>query len=435
MPNDTPRREFLRAASAAALLPSALRNVAAAPANERLTIAHIGLGRMGSGNLKFAMETGFQVVALCDVYQPALDKAQDIARQSGQSPKLVKDFREILADKSIDAVCISTPDHWHAYMTVEACKAGKDVYVEKPACVYVREGQLMIEAARKYNRIVQGGTMQRSGYFFKKAAEIVKSGDLGEITFCRTWQSGLSKKEGYGSPQDGPPVAGLDWEMWLGPAPERPFNANRWGVKPDAFSTFRYFWDYAGGAMTDWNVHLLDIVHYAFDDKIMPVRVTALGNRYYVEDNTETPDTMVATYQYPKFIATYESRTAAPAPLFEETYGTAFIGTKASLAVNRSGYRIFPAAKGAQPIVENDKTKSAMNLPHWQNFRDCIKTRQRPVAEIETTVRTSTACILSNLAMRHDTMLDWDDAAKTVKQADARQYLEFEYRAPWKLEV
>jgi predicted dehydrogenase len=434
MNSHTPaRRDFLKAATGAALT-SSLFTGKMKGANDKITIAHIGLGRMGSDNLRLAINTGFQVTAVCDVYQPALERAQASAGSLGQNPKAVKDFREIIADKSIDVVCISTPDHWHPYMMVEACKAGKDVYVEKPACVYVNEGLLMVEAARKYKRIVQGGTMQRSGYFFKKAVEVVKSGDLGDITFCRTWQSGLTTKEGIGNPPDGKPPADLDWELWLGPAPERPFNANRWGVKPGKFSTFRQFWDYAGGAMTDWNVHLLDIVQYAFDE-VMPTHITALGSKYFVEDNTETPDTMVATYQYSKFLATYESRTAAPAPMFDETYGTAFIGTKATLVVNRGGYKIIPVAKDAQTFIDKDETKTAMNLPHWENFMACVKTRQRPIAEIETTVRSSASCILSNIAMRSDTMLDWDDAAKTVKQDAAKKYLEFHYRAPWKLEV
>ena len=180
--------------------------------------------------------------------------------------KAVSDFREILSDKSIDAVSISAPDHWHAYMAVEACKAGKDVWVEKPSCVYVEEGVKMVEAARKYNHVVQAGTMQRSGRFFQKAREIVKSGDLGDITFCRTFQAGLAKKEGWGNPPDSAPPADLDWDLWLGPAPQRPFNANRWGVGDRTVSTFRYFWDYAGGAMTDWGVHLLDVVQFAFDE-------------------------------------------------------------------------------------------------------------------------------------------------------------------------
>ena len=148
----------------------------------------------------------------------------------------MKDFREVLADKSIDAVSIATPDHWHAYMTIEACKAGKDVWVEKPACVYVEEGVKMVEAARKYRRVVQAGTMQRSGGFFQKARDIVKSGDLGDITFCRAFQAGADQKEGYGNPHDSDPPPGLDWDLWLGPAPKRPFNANRWGVAAGQWS-------------------------------------------------------------------------------------------------------------------------------------------------------------------------------------------------------
>jgi predicted dehydrogenase len=405
-------------------------------ANDKITIAHIGMGAMGSGNLNLAMKTpGFQEVAVCDVYQPHLERAQAAAKKAGLDVKAVKDFREIIADKSIDVVCISTPDHWHAYMTVEACKAGKDVYVEKPACVYVGEGLKMVEAARKYRRIVQGGTMQRSGYFFKKAVEIVKSGDLGEITFCKTWQAGLSEKEGYGFPPDENPPAGLDWDLWLGPAPMRPYNLNRFGVVPKRWSTFRYFWDYAGGAMTDWNVHLQDIVHYAFDE-VMPVRVAAVGSKFYVNDNTETPDTMLATYQYPKFITTYESRTISPVQMFDEGYGTAFLGQKGALVVNRGGYKIIPAGKSTLPPFEDkSKEKSVMNEYHWQNFIECVKSRQRPIAEIETTVRTSIACILSNLAMRFDTPLDWDDNAQTVKQVEMRKHLIENYRAPWKLEV
>jgi predicted dehydrogenase len=428
--DSAPRRDFLKAALTTSIFTGNLKG-----ANDKLTIAHIGTGTMGRGNIGYAAKAGFQIVALCDVYQPNLERAQAQARKMAQEPRLVKDFREIIADKSIDVVCISTPDHWHPYMMVEACKAGKDVYVEKPACVYVEEGLKMVEAARKYKRIVQGGTMQRSGYFFKKAVEIVKSGDLGEITFCKTWQAGLTRKDGYGFPPDAPPPADLDWELWLGPAPKRPFNINRWGIVENRWSTFRYFWDYAGGAMTDWNVHLLDIVQYAFDE-VMPVKYASAGSKFFVSDNTETPDTMVASYHYPKFLCTYESRTAAPAPMFDMGYGTAFLGTRGTLAVNRGGYKIIPAGKSTlQAFEDNEKAKFTMNDPHWENFLECVKTRQRPIADIETTVRTSQACILSNIALRSGLTLDWDDTAKTVKQEAARKYLKAQYRAPWKLVV
>jgi len=254
-------------------------------ANDRPAVAFIGLGAMGSSNLGIAMKIPeVQPAALCDVYQPHLERAEAAARKAGHQPKLVTDFREILADKSIDAVCISTPDHWHAYMSVEACKAGKDVYVEKPASTYVEEGLKMVQAARKYKRVVQAGTMQRSGGYFLKAAELVKSGVLGDVTFCHAFQSGLTPKVRWGNPPDGEPPVGLDWDMWLGPAPKVPFNPNRWGVKTTTFPTFRYFWDYAGGAMTDWGVHLIDPIHQCFGDP-MPKAVTAMGDKFYVTDN------------------------------------------------------------------------------------------------------------------------------------------------------
>ncbi|MCL6545876.1 MAG: Gfo/Idh/MocA family oxidoreductase [Bryobacteraceae bacterium] len=429
------RREFLKAAGAAPFTTN-LFTGRLKGANDKVALGFIGMGAMGIGNLGYAMKIpGFQPVAICDVYRPYLERAQAQAKKGGFDVKAVKDFREIIADRSIDAVCISTPDHWHAYMTVEACKAGKDVYVEKPACVYVEEGLKMVEAARKYQRIVQAGTMQRSGAFFKKAKEIVQSGELGDITFCHTWQAGLARKEGEGKPPDSAPPPDLDWDLWLGPAPKRPFNENRWGISPKRWSTFRYFWDYAGGAMTDWGVHLLDVVHYAFNE-VMPQKIVALGGKFYVDDNVETPDTMLATFQYPKFLASYESRTCNPTPMFNRGYGTSFHGTKATLVVNRDGYWIMPVGRDAGPVVEViDKQMRPMNEPHWQNWLDCIRTRQAPIAEIETCVRSTIPCLLANISMRFGLALTWDDQAKTVVQREARQYLKARYRKPWKLEV
>lgn len=429
------RRRFLKAAGAAALTSSFFTGKIRG-ANDRVNVAFIGTGRMGSGNIGYAAKVpGFQIVSVCDVYQPALERAQAQARRLGfESVKATKDFREILADKSIDAVSIATPDHWHPWLTVEACKAGKDVWVEKPACVYVDEGPKMVEAARKYKRVVQAGTMQRSGRFFQKAREIVKSGELGDISFCRTFQAASNPKEGFGNPPDSDPPAGLDWDLWLGPAPKRPFNANRWGVGENRWSTFRYFWDYAGGAMTDWGVHLLDIVQFAFDEA-MPVSVSAQGGKFFVNDNTETPDTMLVTYRYPGFIGSYESRTVNPNPIYGEAYGTAFHGTKATLMVNRDGYTIFPNARGAPPVVEKSKDLAEMNVPHWKNFLECLKTRAKPISDIETCVRSTTTCILANLALRHGMTLDWDDKAFTVKQHEVKPYLKAKYRSPWKLEV
>lgn len=436
MDNPISRRQVVASASAAFTTSLFTGNVKGA--NDRVAVGFIGLGAMGSGNLAFSMQVpGFAPAALCDVYQPHLERAEAAARKGGFQPKSVKDFREIIADRSIDAVCVSTPDHWHAYMTVEACKAGKDVYVEKPACVYIEEGQKMVQAARHYNRIVQAGTMQRSGGYFLKAAELVKSGILGEVTFCHTWQSGLTSKKGWGSPADAEVPLGLDWEMWLGPAPKVPFNPNRWGVKTTVFPTFRYFWDYAGGSMTDWGVHLIDPIHQCFDEA-MPHSVSAMGQKFYVEDNVQTPDTMLATFHYAKFLSSYESRTCNPMPLLSHHgAATSIHGTEATLIVNRGGCWLIPA-RNSQVVGttwEQDQKMSQMNVPHWQNFLDCVRTRQKPISEIETCVRSSATCILANLSMRHKTWLDWDETNWTVKQPEMRQYIKARYRSPWKLEV
>lgn len=430
------RRQVLSAASAAFTTSLFTGNVKGA--NDRVAVGFIGLGAMGSGNLSYSMKVpGIQPAALCDVYQPALERAEAAARKGGiDGIKTVKDFREIIADKSIDAVCVSTPDHWHAYMTVEACKAGKDVFVEKPACVYVEEGQKMVAAARKYQRVVQAGTMQRSGGYFKKAAELVKSGVLGEVTFCHTWQAGMTPEKGYGTPADSAPPAGLDWEMWLGPAPKVSFNANRWGVESARFPTFRYFWDYAGGAMTDWGVHLIDPLHQCFDE-VMPKSISAMGQRFFVKDNIETPDTMLATFHYPKFLASYESRTCNPMPMFGHGAATSIHGTEATIVVNRSGCWLIPnrGAKVEPASWEKMADMQQMNVPHWENFLACIKSRQKPTSDIETCVRSSTACILGNLSMRHKTWLDWDEKNWTVKQDAVKPHLKAKYRSPWKLEV
>jgi predicted dehydrogenase len=436
MERDISRRSAL--ATAGAALTTSLFTGRIKGANDRITIGFIGIGAMGSGNLDFAMRIPeAQPVAVCDVYRPHLERAAAAARQKGFQVKALPDFREILADKSIDAVCISTPDHWHAYMAVEACKAGKDVFVEKPACKFVEEGQKMVQAARKYNRIVQAGTMQRSGGYFQKAAEIVKSGRLGTVTFCHAFQSGMTEQKGFGNPPDGDPPADLDWDLWLGPAPKVPFNPNRWGVEAATFPTFRYFWDYAGGAMTDWGVHLIDPIHQCFGDP-MPLAVSAMGSKFYVQDNTQTPDTMLATFYYEGFLSSYESRTCNPLPMFGlgQGAGTVIHGTDASVVVNRGGCRLIPNKKSTEPETwEKDRAMADMNVPHWRNFLECIRTRQKPISEIETCVRSSTVCLLANLSMRFRSRIDWDQNKWTCAQSEMQRNLNATYREPWKLEV
>ena len=195
------RRSFLAGAGTAFTTSLFTGNVKGA--NDRVAAAFIGVGRMGQGNLGYAMkQPGLEVVAICDVFQTNLERAVAAAQKGGHQPREVKDFREVLADKSIDIVNISAPDHWHAYMTVEACKAGKDVYVEKPICCAIEEGEKMVQAARKYNRVVQAGTMQRSALHFQKACDLVRSGELGKVTFVRTWNYSNMPQEGIGNRLD-----------------------------------------------------------------------------------------------------------------------------------------------------------------------------------------------------------------------------------------
>lgn len=441
------RRGFLKSASAAALTTSLFTgNVKGA--NDRISAGFIGMGKMGRSNLSYAMKQENLVpTAVCDVYQRNLDWAVQVSKDRA---KPYRDFREVLADKSIDVVCISTPDHWHAYMTIAACKAGKDVYVEKPICTVVDEGTKMVQAARKYNRVVQAGTMQRSAKHFQKAVDIVRNGDLGEITFVRTWNYAREKQEGIGNPPDQEAPATLDWDMWLGPAPARPFNPNRFGVDPKDryYSNFRWFWDYAGGMMTDWGVHWLDIVQMAYKED-MPAEITAVGGKLWVKDNSETPDTLQVTYMYPSgFVATYERQSGNSQSMFGKSGGILFCGNKGTMFLDRGGYKIVPemivrppAQTGGRPEripampEAEEKSVDSGNANHWANFLECVRTRQKPISDIEICNRSTATCLLGNVALRSKLRLDWDAQKWTTAQAGAHPFLTREYRKPWTLEI
>ncbi len=433
---DTHRRDFLKS-SATLALTSQIFTGNVRGANDRVSAAFIGMGKMGRSNLSYAMrQDNLNVTAVCDIFDRNLNLAvKATEKQPGGPAKGIRDFREILADKSIDVVCISTPDHWHAYMTVEACKAGKDVYVEKPICTVVDEGVKMVQAARKYNRVVQAGTMQRSAVHFAKAAGIVRSGELGKVTFVRCWNYGHADPEGIGNPPDEEPPATLNWDMWLGPAPKRAYNPNRFGVDPKDryFSRFRWFWDYAGGMMTDWGVHWLDIVQWAFDEG-MPTGISAFGEKFCLHDDRETPDTLQVAYEYPGFIAVYENRECNAQSMFDKGGGILFHGTKGTMFLDRGGYKVIPE-KGSMLEASEMKSTSGGNVEHWANFLDCVKTREKPTSDIEKCQHSTTTCLLGNVALRSRLRLDFDAQKWTVAQAEAKKYLTREYRQPWKLGV
>jgi predicted dehydrogenase len=445
MTDEINRRDFMKRATlktvGASIAVSGLSGRSVMGANDKVVIGLIGAGRQGVSDMHDFILHGCEVAAVCDVYQPNLDKGMRTATERVSRAKPCKDFREVLDNKDIDAVIIGTPDHWHPLPMVEACKAGKDVYVEKPISVAVEEGKKMVEAARKYKRVVQVGTWQRSNIHFQKAVQIVQDGLIGDVSFARTWNYSNNYPKGIGSPPDSDPPPGLDWDFWLGPATKVPFNQSRFGVG-DGWSTFRYFYDYANGWLGDWCVHLLDIVHWAM--KVDgPTAISASGSKFYLKDNSDTPDTLQVTFEYPNFICTYENRLLNGNSMYDHGYGIEFHGTDGTLFVDRGGFKLYPEKKrhdGKEievvPAMEMKEVNDGM-LDHVGNFLECMKTRNRPASDIEIGHRTSSACLLGNVALRSKERIVWDVPNQRMVQGspEARKLLSRDYRAPWKLVV
>ena len=449
MAEELDRREFLKKAAvgtaAAGVGFPALGKAAQAAPSDKVIVGVIGTGRQGRGDLRaFREQPDVEIAAVCDVYQPNLELG---VKDSGGKAQTYSDFRQVLDRKDIDVIIVGTPDHWHPLVMVEACKAGKDVYVEKPICHTVDEGILMVEAARKHNRVVQVGTQQRSGIHFQKAVKLVQDGFIGKVSFVRTWNYANQYPEGIGNPADSTPPSDLDWNTWLGPAPKVPFNWNRFGPDPNVaprWSTFRYFWDYAGGYMTDWGVHLIDIVHWAMQVE-GPSVIASMGGRYYIQDNADTPDTLQVTYEYknPNFVCVYENRWDNGNSMYGKGYGIEFHGTDGTLFVDRSGFEVFPEMRrrGKEEVARTAsmqmKSVNNSHSDHVRNFLDCMKTRKRPISDIEIGHRSTSACLLGNVAFRSKERIEWDVKNQKLISggSKAQQYVSRNYRAPWKLSV
>jgi len=453
------RRDLFKSAALAGALAQA-RGAPAPLANDRIGIGVVGCGGMGRMDLAdFQKQPEAEIVALCDVYQTNLQEALQLTDGKART---YSDFRKLLDDRRVDAVVVATPDHWHPLIAVAACDAGKDVYVEKPISNVVREGRLMVEAARRTKRIVQVGLQQRSGSHFQRVAEIVRSGDLGEIHYVQTWIHETSPPEGIGTPPDSEPPADLDYDFWLGPAPKVPFNSARF------LGNWRSFSAYGGGRITDWGVHLVDIVHMAMGVDA-PRAVTASGGKLYLHDRRDTPDTHEVTWEYPGFLLHYTcilhnsyGHNGDPGHKPFGSYGIQFHGTRGTLFVDRAGYRVAPQMKShTEPGgissraayddltgvsmyydlegVAGRGTTSVQHVPHVQNFLKCVKARELPVADIEIGHRSTTACHLGNIALRVDQKLHWDSQQERFIGNDpavksANKMLTRPYRAPWKLE-
>ena len=410
-------------------------------ANERINVGIIGAGGQGRGDWgRFIKQPEVNPVAVCDVYRPHLEKGLAMAKGQAQG---YKDFRKLLERKDIDAVIVATPDHWHAIPTIMACQAGKDVYVEKPLALTIQEGRAMVNAARKYQRVVQTGSQQRSGEHYARAVELVRGGKLGKIAHITAGHI-RNSMPGFGRYKDEPPPPELDWDMWLGPAPSRPYNKLR------CIYNFRWFWDYSGGQMTNWGAHNLDIARWAMNVR-SPVSVAAFGGRFALDDGGETPDVQEVIYQFPGFVLTWSVREVNGM----SSGGFDFHGTKGNLSLSRGGFKV-TAEKWAttddaeetgkkKKVDKDDKKKmteemtdpgSEQPIAHVRNFLDCVKSRKRPNAEVEEGHLSAILCHLGNIATRLGRSLKWDaEKEEIVGDGDANRWLSKEYRKPWVLPV
>ncbi len=399
----------------------------------KVKVALIGCRSMGFANLKTFLEyPEVECVALCDVDDEWLNKrAADVQKQTGKKvPNLYKDWRRVIDNKDIDAVIIGTPDHWHCLPMVWAAQAGKDVYVEKPLSNTIEECDLMVKAARKYNRVVQVGQWQRSDPHWDEAATYLRNGNIGRIRTVKVWAYQDGKPTLPVKPDSNPP-AGVDYDMWLGPAPKRPFNEYRFHYN------FRFFWDYAGGLMSDWGVHLLD---YALEGMGagLPSHVFGAGGKFaYPTDAMETPDTLMATYAYKDFNIIWDHACGINHGPFDKKEGLAFYGENGTLILTRSGWEVIPvvAEKVARMEAVPFKKGEGKGLyNHVGNFLSCIKSRKLPAGDIEIGARVAKMSHLANISCRVQREVYWDDAkSQFIKDNEANALAKAYYRTPWEL--
>ncbi len=383
-------------------------------ANDAVAIGHIGVKNQGRGNLKAFLK---QTLAVCDVDTDVLRAAYTEAKKTNPAVEGYTDFRKLLDRKDIDAVVTSTPDHWHALITVLACEAGKDVYCEKPLTLTVAEGRAMVNAARAHKRIVQTGSQQRSDAKFRKGCELVRSGYIGKVKRIIVGIPGVN----FNGPAvpDAEPPANLDYEFWLGPAPYRPYNVNR------VHYNFRFFWDYSGGQITNWGAHHLDIAQWGLGmDESGPVRITGEA-KFHEQKWYEVP-------QWFKVVYTYASGAVIECGMGLKG-GTTFEGEKGTLHVNRGVLETTPA-EFKDAVLKADDVRLYESGNHHRNWLDCIRTRKLPICDVEIGHRSATVCHLGNIAIRTGRTLTWDPAKEQIAgDEEAARMLDKPYRAPWKL--
>jgi predicted dehydrogenase len=429
------RRTARGAAAAAASGLTALEARRAAGANDRLRLGFIGVANRGGQLLDaFMQHADCQVVAVCDVSRSTLDKARgQVGRQQGGTVDTCTDFRKLLQRQDLDAVVIATPDHWHAIQSIDACDAGKDVYVEKPLSITVVEGRKMVEAARRNDRVVQVGTHRRSSKLYARLAELVADDGIGKVTTARSYRLSNMWPEGIGKAAPSPPPNDLDWNMWLGPRPERPFQAT---IAPYKFRWWRLY----SSQMANWGVHYLDAIRWVTGE-LAPSSVCAIGGRYAVPDDRTVPDTLQAMFEFASGrLAMFGQFEASGNRAFP--YGELeFRGTKGTAYIGRKGYEVEPERGGKfqdravyMKPVEVASDDGDLTVQHARNFLDCVKSRTRPNADVETGHRSTTFSLLANISLAVGRRLEWDaENERCLGDEEANHMLHYEYRKPWRL--
>ncbi len=417
------RRYFLPAALAAT---QAARRASAA--NDRITIALMGVrGRGRNLTSAFCAQPDVDIAYICDVDQNVVEDAYQIVEKSGRKrPPLVADLRRCLDDKSVDAIVMGTPLHWHAPGTILACDAGKDVYVEKPVSHNIREGRLMVEAARRNKRIVQVGSQLPSLPATQAFHDYVQSGKLGRVLMAKVWNVQLRRNIGH--KEDEPVPAGVDYETWTGPLPKMPFNRNRF------HSTVNWHWHYGAGDIANDGVHELDIARRALGVE-MPDRVTGMGRKIYFDDDQQTPDTMNVTYEYGAKLLFYEQRLWNPYGLEGCDNGVAVYGDRGVAQFGRFrgrnwGYRVLD--ENHQEVHHEEHPATSIDTPHARNFLDSMRSRQRPRVDIEEGHWASALAHLGNIVSRTGRAIRFDAKTETIAgDAEANRLVSREYRRHW----
>ncbi|RCH53673.1 gfo/Idh/MocA family oxidoreductase [Mucilaginibacter hurinus] len=401
-------------------------------ASDTINLALIGINGMGWYNLNIMRGLpGIKAVAICDVDQRLIDKRVAELAKDNIKVKTYTDYRKLLADKDIDAVIIGTPDHWHCLMMVEAVQAGKDVYVEKPAGSSVVECAAMVAAGQKYKQAIQVGQWQRSVQHFQDAVNFVQSGKLGKVRSAKAWAY-IGWKDSVPKQPDIPTPPGVNYDMWLGPAAKRPFNINRFHFN------FRWFWDFGGGLMTDWGVHMIDFALIAMKAG-SPKSITSTGGKFaFPDDAQQTPDTMTTVYEYDDFFIQWEQAMGIAGGPYGRDHGVAFIGNNGTLVLNRNGWEVIPEIKGDKALMEAvplQKPTDQGLVKHCQNFFDVIRSRKFDELKCPITAGAHIATIsqMGNIAYRVGDKLHWDDGKKLFTNSDANKLLSASYHNGYKI--